>query len=239
MENEDSLETRLVTVGKVFDSPPAVHPQGPRGVWSTERSCYDFMANHVRRGSRTLETGIGLSTALFAAWGCDHLAVCPDPGQAAVIETYCAENGISADSLTFDLRPSEIALPHRADSGELDLVFIDGCHGFPSPIIDWFYAAGRLRRGGVVVFDDVQVPQVSLLIETFIEPDDRWQKLETTPKWRAYGRMSEGFLGEEWFVQPFFPAQKVKPHKGAIRTLKDAVPPRVRRKMASALRREA
>ena len=30
---------------------------------------------------------------------------------------------------------------------------------------------------GVVVFDDVQLPQVSLLIENFIEPDDRWQEL--------------------------------------------------------------
>ena len=92
-------------------------------------------------------------------------------------------------------------------------MFIDGCHGFPSSIIDWFYAAGRLRREGVVVFDDVQLPHVSLLIESFIEPDDRWQELETTPKWRAYRRMSEGFLGEEWFVQPFFPAQEVKHHR--------------------------
>ena len=236
MEKEHSLETRLVTVGKVFDSPPAVHPDGPGGVWSTERSCYDFMANHVRRGSRTLETGIGLSTVLFAAWGCDHLAVCPDPGQATVIEAYCTENGIYTDSLTFDVRRSEVALPDRLDSGELDLVFIDGCHGFPSSIIDWFYAAGRLRREGVVVFDDVQLPQVSLLIESFIEPDDRWQELETTPKWRAYRRMSEGFLGEEWFVQSFFPAQEVKHHK---RTLKDAVPLKVRKKLARALRREA
>ncbi len=116
-------------------------------------------------------------------------------------------------------------------------MFIDGCHGFPSPIIDWFYGAGRLRRGGVVVFDDLQLPQVSLLIETFIEPDDRWQKLEETPKWGAYRRMSDGPLGEDWFVQPFFRAQKVKLYKEAIRQLKDAVPLNVRKRMARVLRR--
>lgn len=237
MENDDSLETRLFTLGRVIDSLPAVHPGAPDGVWSTDRGCYDFMANHVRQGSRTLETGAGLSTVLFAAWRCDHLAVVPYPSEATAIEAYCAEKGIHTDSLTFDLRPSEVALPDRVDSGDLDLMFIDGCHGFPSPIIDWFYGAGRLRRGGVVVFDDLQLPQVSLLIETFIEPDDRWQKLEETPKWGAYRRMSDGPLGEDWFVQPFFRAQKVKLYKEAIRQLKDAVPLNVRKRMARVLRR--
>ena len=160
----------------------------------------------------------------------------PIQGRQRLSRRTAPRTASATDSLTFDVRRSEVALPDRLDSGELDLVFIDGCHGFPSSIIDWFYAAGRLRREGVVVFDDVQLPHVSLLIESFIEPDDRWQELETTPKWRAYRRMSEGFLGEEWFVQPFFPAQKVKHHK---RTLKDAVPLKVRKKLARALRREA
>lgn len=234
MELDDSVDSRLAVVAKVMHSPPAVHPRSPIGVWRTARSCYDLMANHIRRGSRTLETGAGLSTILFAAWGCDHLAVVPDPSEATAIEAYCAENGIYTDSLTFDLRPSEVALPDQADSGELDLVFIDGCHGFPSPMIDWFYGAGRLRRDGVVVFDDVQLPQVSLLIENFIEPDDRWQELEKTPKWGAYRRISEGFLGEDWYDQPFFPTQKVTLGDRAIRTLKAAVPLSVRKKLARA-----
>ncbi len=222
MENDDSAENRIATVRKVTDSPPVVHPEAPGGVWRTARECYDLMANHVGRGSRTLETGAGLSTALFAAWGCDHLAVVPSRREATAIEAYCAENGISTDSLTFDFRPSEVALPDRADSGELDLVFIDGCHGFPVTIIDWFYGAGRLRRNGVVVFDDVQLPQVSLIIETFIALDDRWQELEKTPKWAAYRRLSEGLLSEDWSQQPFFPAWKLKFRNRAIRTVDDA-----------------
>ena len=101
-------------------------------------------------------------------------------------------------------------------------------------MIDWFYGAGRLRRDGVVVFDDVQLPQVSLLIENFIEPDDRWQELKKTPKWGAYRRISEGFLGEDWYDQPFFPTQKVTLGDRAIRTLKAAVPLSVRKKLARA-----
>lgn len=235
MEDHDSVGRRLATVARVVDSPPPVHPTAPGGVWGTTRSCYEFLANCVGPGSRTLETGAGISTVLFAAWRCDHLAVVPSPSQATTIETYCAENGISTDSLTFDLRPSEVALPHLADSGSLDLVFIDGCHAFPWPIIDWFYGAGRLRRNGIVVFDDVNLPHVSLLVETFLEPDGRWQELETTPKWTAYRRLSEGPLSEEFTDQPFFPARKVKFRDRALRALKNTVPLSVRRRLAQVI----
>ena len=49
----------------------------------------------------------------------------------------------------------------------LDFVLIDGGHGFPTPMLDWFYGAGRLRRGGVAVFDDVQLPAVAMLVGTW------------------------------------------------------------------------
>jgi hypothetical protein len=66
-------------------------------------------------------------------------------------------------SSTFD--PLRWPCPPWPGTGELDLVFIDGSHGYPLPVIDWFYGAGLFRRGGVVVLDDVQLPQVESLIE--------------------------------------------------------------------------
>ena len=129
------------------------------------------------------------------------------------------------DSVTFDLRPSEVALPALAGSHPLDLVFVDGCHGFPSPIIDWFYGAGLLRKGGIVVFDDVQLPQVDFLLTTFIEPDARWEMVAGTSKWRAFRRLSEGSLGEDWYAQPFFsaPSAPTPTHR-----VKDLVPLRIK-----------
>ena len=177
------------------------------------------MAGEIAKGSRTLETGAGLSTVLFTAWGCEHLAVVPFEDEAEAIEGYCDELSIGRASLKFDLRPSEIALPTLAGR-EFDLVFIDGCHGFPLPTIDWFYGAGLLRKGGVVVFDDVQLPQVSSLIGTFVEPDSRWEPLATTGKWRAFRRQSEGPLAENHWDQPFFPVPSPPP----MRRAKDLVP---------------
>ena len=219
MRPPSTSDDRLTWVERVIASPPKVHPDAPDGLaWSTEASCYGFMAGQIMEGSNTLETGVGVSTALFAAWGCNHLAIVPFAHEAIAIEQYCDEHGIARDSLKFDLRRSEVALP--ALSGTFDLVFIDGCHGFPSPIIDWFYGAGLLRSGGVVVFDDVQLPQVGSLIETFIERDQRWEILASTTKWKAFRRLSEGPLWEWEGQQPFFPLRS----PGPIRRAKNMVP---------------
>lgn len=220
MDEPLTTAERLECVDRVIAAPPVVHPGAPDGAaWSTGTACYRFMAGQVSKGSRTLETGAGLSTVLFAAWGCDHLAVVPSPEEAGAIERYCDQHSISRASLTFDLRPSEVALPTLA-AREFDLVFIDGCHGFPLPTIDWFYGAGLLRRGGIVVFDDLQLPQVSSLIATFVDPDPRWEAVATTAKWRAFRRTSDGPLAEQHSDQPFFPT----PPPGAVRRAKDLVP---------------
>ena len=152
---------------------------------------------------RNPETGAGVSTVLFAAWGCNHLCVVPDPRERDVILKYCADLGIETGALDFDLRTSEVALPAIPPDTLFDLVFIDGNHGFPLPIIDWFYGAGHLREGGVVVFDDLEVLQVSHWLEWFLDKDPRWEHLESTTKWAAYRRHSSGPLGELQGLQPF------------------------------------
>ena len=155
-------------------------------------------------GSRTLETGAGLSTVLFCAWGCRHTAVVPDPREADAIASYLEAHDFLAELLTFDLRPSEVALPALASDVELDLVFIDGAHSFPAPIIDWFYGAARLAKGGVVIFDDVPLPAVSLFLDAYLDRDDRWECIAGTRKWRAYRRLSEGTLAEHESSQEFY-----------------------------------
>lgn len=162
----------------------------------------------------------------------------PFAHEAAAIEGYCDDHGIPRDSLVFDIRPSEVALPTLAGTEPLDLVFIDGGHGFPIPVIDWFYGAGLLKRGGVVVFDDVQLPQVSSFIELMLEPDPRWQALAGTAKWVAFRRDSEGSLTEGEWTQEFFPRPTAPPSpepSGAppdlIRRIKDLVPVEVKRRL--------
>lgn len=173
----------------------------PLGVWSTDADCYRFLAAHVTAGTRTLETGLGISTALFALLGASHRCVAPGEAEVARLQAYCAERDISLADVTFDQHGSHVALPRV--SGELDLVLVDGGHAFPLPIIDWFYAGSRLRSGGLMVIDDLPLPGLQPLVR-FLELDPRWELVTPLGRWAAWRRLRGGDLAEDWTEQPFY-----------------------------------
>lgn len=198
----------LDQVTRVLNDPPLVHattanPEAlPDGVWRTDRACYEFMAQHCPPGTRTLETGLGVSTALFTLWQCDHTCTTPSPQEKEHFSTYLKSSNIDASRLRIELGPSQLVLP-ALDRTPLDLVFIDGCHGFPVPIIDWFYAAQRLQAGGIVVLDNLNAPSVRLGLLDFLQTDPRWTLLSHGPWWAAWQRQTSHPLNEEWTTQPF------------------------------------
>jgi hypothetical protein len=196
--------TRQALIERVVVNPPPVHgtAAGETGVWSTAHDCYDFLARHVEPGARTLETGCGISTALFALWGAEHTCVVYDQNEVDILISWAAQQGVDISRLTFEVGPSDDVLP-RLEPTELDLTFIDGSHAFPAAIVDWFYAAGRLRDGGICVMDDIQLPMVTLGLFEFFAKDPRWELIARTEKWVALVRHASGPLREEWTEQPF------------------------------------
>jgi hypothetical protein len=195
---------RRQQVSIVMNDPPPVHgaAAGPTGVWGTAIDCYDFLARHVEPGARTLETGCGISTALFALWGTEHTCVVYSQDEVDILSSWAHQREVDLSHLTFEVGPSDDVLP-RLEPTDLDLALIDGSHAFPAAIIDWFYAAGRLRKGGVVVVDDVHLPAVTLGLFEFLARDPRWELIARTDKWAACLRQSSGPLREEWTDQPF------------------------------------
>jgi len=195
------LQDRISTIERVLADPPQVHPRA-RGAWSTDPACYEYMASLAKPGCRTLETGLGVSTVLFALWGCDHTCVVHDEAEVIACQQYLDSRGISSEAVTFHVGSSQKILPNL-NLQDLDLVFIDGCHGFPVPTIDWFYAASMLRADGVAVLDDIQLPHVRLGLLEFLKKDPRWTRTRRHPKWVAYQRRQSGDLGEEWERRAF------------------------------------
>jgi hypothetical protein len=53
----------------------------------------------------------------------------------------------------------------RWEPRPLDLVLVDGAHGFPYPVLDWWYVAPHVRVGGVVLLDDAYMPPVRVLVD--------------------------------------------------------------------------
>jgi len=166
---------------------------------------------------RTLETGLGISTVLFAGWGCEHTCVVPSQNEATRLSSYLAQRDIPTGRLEIRVGSSDIELP-RLD-GLLDLAFIDGAHAFPLPTIDWYYAGQRLRRGGLLVLDDVDLPALTRGLLPFLDSDRRWRMVRSSSKWRAYERYAEGPLLESWDAQWFFfpLARRVRRQAGRVK----------------------
>jgi hypothetical protein len=144
-------------------APPGLHGGGDE-YWGLAWAALGWLEENVKTGMATLETGAGSSTIVFAAAGAAHEAVTPDAEEESRIRGECERRGIDTSSVTFRIGPSHEVLPALRPR-ELDLVLVDGAHGFPYPILDWWYLAPRLRIGGLMLLDDAYMPPVGALVD--------------------------------------------------------------------------
>ena len=96
----------------------------------------------------TLETGAGLDTLVFAAGGAEHVAVTPEPAEEERFRAACRELEHRRRPRSLPARFSHEVLPTSGRPRPLDLVLVDGAHGFPYPILDWWFLAPHVRIGG-------------------------------------------------------------------------------------------
>jgi precorrin-6B methylase 2 len=144
-------------------APPGLHGAGDE-YWGLAWAALEWLERNVEPGMATLETGAGSSTIVFAARGATHVAVTPDPAEEERIRSACEALGIDAAGVRFLLGSSHEVLP-AWDGGPLDLALIDGAHGFPYPILDWWYLARHVRVGGRLVIDDAYMPAVGAVVD--------------------------------------------------------------------------
>jgi hypothetical protein len=182
---------------------PLVHGEAAdRYAMGLDEEMLAFIDDYVQPTMHTLETGAGVSTALFAVKGSSHTCVVPSATEIERIIAWCAAAGVSTDRITFHAARSEGLLP-TLEPTPLDLVLIDGNHGFPAPFIDWFYAGRRLREGGILIVDDTEVWTGGVL-KRFLAEEPGWRLLTRVPMRSAvFRRDSAGGSREEWVDQPF------------------------------------
>ena len=152
--------------------PPRIHGGGAE-CWGLEWKALDWLERELEAGFNTLETGAGTSTIVFAAAGTDHEAITPADSERERIIDECKRRQISPARVSFHIGSSHEVLANLP-SRPLDLVLIDGAHGFPYPLLDWWYLAPRLRVGGRILLDDCYLPPVAALAD-FLRADQSWE----------------------------------------------------------------
>src|SRR5919199_3572174 len=153
-------------------SPPGLHGAGDE-YWGLAWAALGWLEDNVTSGMATLETGSGSSTIVFAAAGASHEAVTPDAAEEERIRGECERRGISSEGVRFLIGPSHEVLP-RWEPRPLDLVLVDGAHGFPYPILDWWWLAPHVRIGGPMLLADAHMPPVAMLVD-HLRSDRAWQ----------------------------------------------------------------
>ena len=158
---------------RLRSAPPGLHGPGDE-YWGLSWAALEWLEDELRPGMETLETGAGASTIVFAARRASHQAVTPDPAEEARIRAVCERLDVAADTVAFRIGSSHEVLP-GLERRELDLVLLDGAHGFPYPILDWWHVAPRLKEGGRVLLDDAYLPPVTAVLD----------HMERSPDWEV------------------------------------------------------
>ena len=213
-----------LTAEELIADPPRLHnvnASGEAEQWGLDANALRIIDRILQPGMRTLETGGGVSTVLFAVNSTHHHCVAPDGSEAERITEFCARQGISTDRLNFIVDISEAALP-RLDASEFDLVLIDGSHSFPSVFIDWFYTADKLRVGGWLVVDDTNI-WTGRVLRDFLLSEDAWELSEEVPMRTAIFQKVTVTNGvDNWIHQPYVVARSfLTPRRRAAAMLRD------------------
>jgi hypothetical protein len=190
-------------VHDLIADPPRLHDDAGELIagWRLADAELVFLDRHLRAGMKTLETGSGVSTVLFALKGTRHTCVTPDPGEPVRIRAYCDQHGIGHAGITFITEQSEYVLPALRER-DFDLALIDGRHGFPTPFLDWFYMAGMLRAEGVLMIDDLHIWTAELL-KQFLLAESGWKLMGETGRAAIFQKLDDSAQRKEWGDQPY------------------------------------
>ena len=185
---------------------------------------------------RTLETGAGFSTVVFAASGARHTTIVYTQSEVDGIRGYCEQLGIVLDNVTFVVARTERALP-GLEMGELDLVLLDGSHAFPGVFIEWFYTAKAIRVGGQLIIDDIHL-WTGRTLRNFLAGSPGWQQTnEFRGRTGVFIKTAPVELDEDWSEQPYVYRRSLGPWGVPIK-MRQAVS-MLRRGQLSALVEEA
>ncbi len=180
---------------RIHDSPHGLK------LWSIDLPVAFFLAEYAKPHWKTLETGCGLTTVLFSALGTRHFCVVPSLDEVERLKVFCKTKGIATANVHFIIGRSEYALP-QLDVCDFDVCVIDGRHSFPTPFIDFYYIAERLKTGGILAVDDTCLWTGRVLSE-FLQTEPEWCLTKRFRNTIVFEKLREGTQDKVWYEQPF------------------------------------
>ncbi len=158
----------------------------------------------ARIGAReTAETGCGLSTIVFSVLADCHTCFTVASGNA--LQLVQSVPHLRHTNVNFIIGPSQLTLPRHSFARPLDFVLVDGPHAFPFAQMEYFHFYQRIRRGGMLIVDDIHIPTIRQMYD-FLRDDRMWTHLEDVLTTAFFQRTDEPVFdphGDGWETQQF------------------------------------
>jgi predicted O-methyltransferase YrrM len=162
---------------------------------------------HSRRIRRSAETGTGKSTLLLSHVSADHTVFAiDDTGVSESFKNVRESPLLRRDAVTFVVGPTQQTLPrHEFGAEPLQLVLIDGPHGYPFPELEYYFFLPHLDEGALLILDDVHIPTIFRLFAFLREEAmfDLVGRVATTAFFRRNATPLFDPTGDGWWLQNF------------------------------------
>jgi predicted O-methyltransferase YrrM len=112
---------------------------------------------------RSVETGAGKSTLFFSHVSRNHTVFAIDIGNSL---TRVRESSLlKSEVVEFVEGPTQQTVPQYTFDEKLDIVLIDGPHGYPFPDLEYYYFYPHIAEGGILIIDDINIPSIRRMVE--------------------------------------------------------------------------
>jgi hypothetical protein len=105
----------------------------------------------------SVETGSGASTLLFSHLSRHHTVFAFDGGSGSIANVH-RSSLLRRNVVTFVEGPTQVTLPQHRFTERLQLVLIDGPHGYPFPDLEYYFLYPHLETDALLILDDIHTP---------------------------------------------------------------------------------
>jgi len=178
------------------------------GAGSLSAHVLSAIARHTagRQIRASAETGTGKSTLLFSHCSERHTVFAQDDrGQGDSLVRVQESPLLRRDAVRFVVGATQRTLPAHVFDRSLDVVMLDGPHGYPFPELEYYYLYQHLAEGALLIVDDIHIPTVFNLF-AFLREDAMFHVIEVVETTAFFVRTSAPMfdpLADGWWLQQY------------------------------------
>jgi hypothetical protein len=101
--------------------------------------------------------------------------------------------------------PTQKTLPNYIFNHKLQIVLIDGPHGYPFPELEYFFFYPNIEKNGLLLIDDIQIPTIRNMFK-ILKADDMWKLLDVIDDFAIFQRTEAPLIdpySDSWWLQGY------------------------------------